>query len=79
MEPMNDEPEELPDASNRAGGESDVVAERSGATTPMAPRPIPADPPDAQDEPERDEEPQKEEPAADEDTEEESSDSEPTG
>jgi hypothetical protein len=32
---------------NRDGGESDVVAERSGAGTPKAPRPIPADWPDS--------------------------------
>ncbi|MEV1244911.1 hypothetical protein ACIBO2_41795 [Nonomuraea sp. NPDC050022] len=40
---MNDD---LPDAVNRDGGESDVVAERSGAGTPKAPRPVPADWPD---------------------------------
>ncbi|MEU7743419.1 hypothetical protein [Nonomuraea sp. NPDC049158] len=38
--------EDLPDAVNRDGGESDVVAERSGAGTPKAPRPVPADWPD---------------------------------
>ncbi|WP_433518071.1 hypothetical protein ACQP2T_22530 [Nonomuraea sp. CA-143628] len=38
--------EDLPDAVNRDGGESDVVAERSGADTPKAPRPVPADWPD---------------------------------
>ncbi|WP_225301095.1 hypothetical protein [Nonomuraea aurantiaca] len=38
--------EDLPDALNRDGGESDVVAERSGADTPKAPRPVPADWPD---------------------------------
>ncbi|MFG1684531.1 hypothetical protein ACGFNP_30510 [Nonomuraea sp. NPDC049269] len=38
--------EDLPDAVNRDGGESDVVAERSGAETPKARRPVPADWPD---------------------------------
>ncbi|MEV0353708.1 hypothetical protein AB0H88_48840 [Nonomuraea sp. NPDC050680] len=38
--------EDLPDAVNRDGGESDVVAERSGADTPKARRPVPADWPD---------------------------------
>ncbi|MFD1543315.1 hypothetical protein [Nonomuraea guangzhouensis] len=40
--------EDLPDAVNRDGGESDVVAERSGADTPKARRPIPADWPDTE-------------------------------
>jgi hypothetical protein len=40
--------EDLPDAVNRDGGESDVVAERSGADTPRARRPIPADWPDTE-------------------------------
>lgn len=40
--------EDLPDAMNRDGGESDVVAERSGAETPRARRPILADWPDTE-------------------------------
>ncbi|MFI7447366.1 hypothetical protein ACIBQX_07685 [Nonomuraea sp. NPDC049714] len=51
---MSDKPE----ATQGLGGESDVVAERSGATTEKGRRPIPADPPEAADEAdaERDEE-----------------------
>lgn len=41
--------EDVPEAANGMGGESDVVAERSGAETPRAPRPIPADPVDPPD------------------------------
>ncbi|MEV0597456.1 hypothetical protein [Nonomuraea cavernae] len=48
---MSENPQDLPDAPNGLGGESDVVAERSGADTPKAPRPIPADPAEARDEP----------------------------
>lgn len=45
---MSENPDELPEAAG-LGAESDVVAERSGATTERAPRPIPADPPEDQD------------------------------
>jgi hypothetical protein len=47
---MSETPEEQPAAANGLGGESDVVAERSGATTEKGRRPIPADPPEAADE-----------------------------
>lgn len=47
---MSETPEEQPEAANGLGGESDVVAERSGATTEKGRRPIPADPPEATDE-----------------------------
>jgi hypothetical protein len=45
---MSETPEERPETEYGLGGESDVVAERSGATTEKGRRPIPADPPDAQ-------------------------------
>ncbi|MDP4507967.1 hypothetical protein ACTWPT_53970 [Nonomuraea sp. 3N208] len=48
---MNENPEELPEAVGGVEGESDVVAERSGAETPRARRPVPADPPEIQDQP----------------------------
>lgn len=48
---MNDKPDELPETVGGVNGESDIVAERSGAETPKARRPIPADPPDQQDPP----------------------------
>jgi len=44
---MSETPEEQPEAVNGLGGESDVVAERSGATTETGRRPIPAEPPEA--------------------------------
>jgi hypothetical protein len=47
---MSETPEKQPEAANGLGGESDVVAERSGATTEKGRRPIPADPPEATDE-----------------------------
>jgi hypothetical protein len=47
---MSETPEERPETGNGLGGESDVVAERSGATTETGRRPIPADPPEAEDE-----------------------------
>ncbi|WP_211370874.1 hypothetical protein, partial [Nonomuraea turkmeniaca] len=50
---MKENPEELPEAVGGVEGESDVVAERSGAETPRARRPIPADPPDLLDPPDR--------------------------
>ncbi|MFI7703634.1 hypothetical protein [Nonomuraea sp. NPDC049480] len=50
---MSENPDELPDAVAGVNGESDVVAERSGAGTPKSRRPIPADPPDQLDEPDR--------------------------
>ncbi|MGI5289197.1 hypothetical protein ACQEVF_38470 [Nonomuraea polychroma] len=53
---MNENPEELPEAVGGVEGESDVVAERSGAETPKARRPIPAEPPELRDEPEAAEE-----------------------
>jgi hypothetical protein len=40
---MSDKPE----AIQGLGGESDVIAERSGATTERGRRPIPVDPPEA--------------------------------
>jgi hypothetical protein len=46
---MSENLEDLPAAPDGLGGESDVVAERSGATTEKADRPIPADPPEALD------------------------------
>ncbi|TDD17127.1 hypothetical protein [Nonomuraea diastatica] len=42
---MSKKPEEKPDAVGGVGGESDVVAERSGAGTPRTRRPVSADPP----------------------------------
>jgi hypothetical protein len=53
----DEQPDELPDAVSGIDGENDVVAERTGADTPKARRPVPADPPEAQDEPEPEEEP----------------------
>ncbi|WP_049567232.1 hypothetical protein [Nonomuraea sp. SBT364] len=51
---MSDKADELPEAVFGLGGESDVVAERSGATTAKARRPVPVDPPEAMDEAEDD-------------------------
>ncbi|MFC4117561.1 hypothetical protein [Nonomuraea zeae] len=53
---MSDTSDELPEAVVGAEGESDVVAERSGAGTPRSRRPVPADPPEARDEPEHERE-----------------------
>ncbi|MFB4275623.1 hypothetical protein ACBJ59_10040 [Nonomuraea sp. MTCD27] len=53
---MSETSDELPEAIGGVDGESDVVAERSGASTPKSRRPVPADPPDEQDEPEPEEE-----------------------
>ncbi|WP_336214254.1 hypothetical protein [Nonomuraea sp. LPB2021202275-12-8] len=53
---MSERPDEPPEAANGLGGESDVVAERSGASTERARRPIPADPPEARDDPAADDE-----------------------
>ncbi|MET8003855.1 hypothetical protein [Nonomuraea glycinis] len=47
---MSETPEEQSEAAIGLGGESDVVAERSGATTETGRRPVPADPPEATDE-----------------------------
>ncbi|MEV4563351.1 hypothetical protein AB0K12_06215 [Nonomuraea sp. NPDC049419] len=47
--------DELPEAVGGVDGESDVVAERSGCSTPRTRRPVSADPPDEQDEPEPEE------------------------
>ncbi|MFG1943263.1 hypothetical protein [Nonomuraea sp. NPDC048826] len=47
---MSENPDDLPPAADGLGAESDVVAERSGASTEKAPRPVPADPPEARDE-----------------------------
>ncbi|MGI5272559.1 hypothetical protein ACQEUU_25635 [Nonomuraea sp. CA-218870] len=58
---MSENPDDLPPAKDGLGAESDVVAERSGASTEKSRRPIPADPPEAQDEPERPEEERPEE------------------
>jgi hypothetical protein len=58
---MSDKPEELPEAVSGLGGESDVVAARSGSTTARARRPVPADPADERDEHEADEEPDEDE------------------
>ncbi|MEO3791166.1 hypothetical protein ABGB14_13200 [Nonomuraea sp. B10E15] len=46
---MSEKPENLPDAVGGVEGESDVVAERSGAGTPRSRRPVSADPPDDED------------------------------
>ncbi|GAA3699106.1 hypothetical protein GCM10022224_076330 [Nonomuraea antimicrobica] len=51
---MSKTSDELPEAIGGVDGESDVVAERSGASTPRTRRPVSADPPDQQDEPEPD-------------------------
>ncbi|MEO3888699.1 hypothetical protein [Nonomuraea sp. B5E05] len=40
---MSDKSEEKPDAVGGVEGESDVIAERSGAGTPRSRRPVPAD------------------------------------
>ncbi|TDC02942.1 hypothetical protein E1267_27895 [Nonomuraea longispora] len=40
---MSEKPEDKPDAVGRVEGESDVVAERSGAGTPTSRRPVSAD------------------------------------
>ncbi|MGW0484958.1 hypothetical protein [Nonomuraea sp. NPDC003214] len=53
---MSDRTDELPEAVSGLGGESDVVAERSGSTTPRLRRPVPVDPPEARDEPADDDE-----------------------
>ncbi|MGP3933828.1 hypothetical protein [Nonomuraea sp. KM88] len=47
---MSDTSEEKPDAVGGVEGESDVVAERSGAGTPRSRRPVSADLPDEEDE-----------------------------
>ena len=57
---MSDKPDERPEAVQGLGRESDVVAERSGATTEKGRRPIPADPPEAADETDADEDEDKE-------------------
>ncbi|TMR88761.1 hypothetical protein [Nonomuraea basaltis] len=49
---MSEKPDELPEAVGGVNGESDIVAERSGADTPKTRRPIPANPPDEQEVPE---------------------------
>ncbi|WP_157549943.1 hypothetical protein [Nonomuraea candida] len=54
---MSETSDELPEAVGGVSGESDVVAERSGSSTPRSRRPVCADPPDEQDEPEPEEEP----------------------
>lgn len=46
---MSENHEELPDTVTGLNAESDVVAARSGATTPTSGRPVPADPPEARD------------------------------
>jgi hypothetical protein len=58
---MSETSDELPEAVGGVSGESDVVAERSGSSTPKSRRPVPADPPDEQEEPEPEEEPDDEE------------------
>ncbi|GAA4514164.1 hypothetical protein [Nonomuraea ferruginea] len=49
---MSENPGDTSPAADGLGAESDVVAERSGASTEKSRRPIPADPPEARDEPE---------------------------
>ncbi|MEW9555923.1 hypothetical protein [Nonomuraea sp. NPDC050783] len=49
---MSEKPDELPEAVGGVNGESDVVAERSGAGTPRTRRPVSADPPEEMDAPE---------------------------
>jgi len=66
---MSETPEEQSEAAIGLGGESDVVAERSGATTETGRRPVPADPPEATDEADDEDEADTEE-AADEENEE---------
>ncbi|MFG1708986.1 hypothetical protein ACFLIM_37905 [Nonomuraea sp. M3C6] len=56
---MTKKSDELPAAVGDVG-ESDVVAERSGASTPRTRRPVPADTPDELDEPEPEEVPEDE-------------------
>ncbi|HEX4817297.1 MAG TPA: hypothetical protein VFV66_31535 [Nonomuraea sp.] len=57
---MRKKPDELPEAVGGVEGESDVVAERSGARTPRTRRPVPADLPEDQEEPQQAEEPEDE-------------------
>ncbi|MEV0385193.1 hypothetical protein [Nonomuraea sp. NPDC050643] len=54
---MNETPDELPEAVGGVDGESDVVAERSGADTPRHRRPLLADMPRPQEDPEPDPDP----------------------
>ncbi|MBF8193749.1 hypothetical protein ITP53_50345 [Nonomuraea sp. K274] len=48
---MSKRSDELPETVGGIDGESDIVAERSGSSSPRTRRPIPADPPDEQDVP----------------------------
>jgi hypothetical protein len=48
---MREKPDELPETVGGIEGESDIVAERSGADTPRTRRPVPADLPSDQEEP----------------------------
>ncbi|WP_188187944.1 hypothetical protein [Nonomuraea sp. SYSU D8015] len=49
---MSEKPDELPEAVGRVNGESDIVAERSGAETRKTRRPVPAEPLEQQETPE---------------------------
>ncbi|MCK2216839.1 hypothetical protein MF672_024030 [Actinomadura sp. ATCC 31491] len=60
---MSEKPDELPESAGGVMGESDVVAERSGAGTPRNRRPVPAGPPEEQETPD----PARDEPEEDED------------
>ncbi|MEO3803624.1 hypothetical protein [Nonomuraea sp. B1E8] len=51
---MSDKSEEKPDAVGGVEGESDVIAERSGAGTPRSRRPVSADLPAEEDQQEED-------------------------
>ncbi|MFI7637232.1 hypothetical protein [Nonomuraea sp. NPDC049400] len=53
---MTENSDELPEAVRGIDGESDLVAERSFATTPKYRRPVPANPPEEWEEPEPEEE-----------------------
>lgn len=47
---MSENPDDMP-AATGTGGESDVVAERSGSSTGKSRRPVPAEPPESRDAP----------------------------
>ncbi|MEV0231669.1 hypothetical protein [Nonomuraea sp. NPDC050786] len=52
---MTEKYDELPEAVRGIDGESEIVAERSCASTPKYRRPIPADPPEEWEEPQPEE------------------------
>ncbi|MEV4115365.1 hypothetical protein [Nonomuraea sp. NPDC049695] len=58
---MTEKSDELPEAVRGIDGESEIVAERSCASTPKSRRPVPHDPPEEWEEREPEEEPDEDE------------------